>query len=198
MIIHKKMEKFSKIMNEKFYPLLGKREKTFRMMFDYLNSLNKDKYLIVETGTTRYTDNIQGDGASTIMFDLYCNTEKNGLVYTVDINPSACALVRTQTSPKTIVSLNDSVKFLATFPNPEDIDLLYLDSFDLDWNNPHPSSLHHLKELAAVYSKLKPGCLIVVDDNHNGLGKGQYVVDFLNNVNDKLFFDEYQIGYIKL
>ena len=77
-------------------------------------------------------------------------------------------------------------------------DNLILDSFDLDWNNTHPSSLHHLKELTTVYSKLKPGCLIVVDDNHNGLGKGQYVADFLSNVNDRLYFNEYQIGYIKL
>jgi hypothetical protein len=192
------MNNFSQIMDERFYPYLGKRENTFRMVFDYLNSLDKDKYLIVETGTTRYENNITDDGSSTIMFDFYCNTEKNGLVYTVDISPSACELVRSQTSPKTIVCLNDSVKFLSTFPNPEDIDLLYLDSFDLDWDNPHPSSLHHLKELTAVYSKLKPGCLIVVDDNHRGLGKGQYVVDFLNSVNDKIYFDEYQIGYIKL
>lgn len=192
------MNNFSQIMDERFYPYLGERENTFRMMFDYLNSLDKDKYLIVETGTTRLENNITGDGSSTIMFDLYCNTEKNGLVYTVDIDPSACELVRKKTSPKTMVCLNDSVKFLATFPNPEDIDLLYLDSFDLDWGNPHPSSLHHLKELTAVYSKLKSGCLIVVDDNHRGLGKGQYVVDFLNNVNDKIYFDAYQIGYIKL
>jgi hypothetical protein len=69
----------------------------------------------------------------------------------------------------------------------------------LDWDNPHLSSLHHLKELAAVYAKLKPGCLIVVDDNNNGVGKGQYVSDFLNNSNDStLLFDDYQIGYIKL
>lgn len=94
--------------------------------------------------------------------------------------------------------LDDSVKFLHGFETPEEIDLLYLDSFDLEWENPHPSSLHHLKELTAVYSKLKPGCLIVVDDNQSGLGKGQYIVDFLNNVNDKKYFDDYQIGYIKL
>ena len=71
-------------------------------------------------------------------------------------------------------------------------------TFDVDFRNPHVSALHHLKELTTVYSKLKPGCLIVVDDNHNGLGKGQYVADFLSNVNDRLYFNEYQIGYIKL
>lgn len=192
------MSTFLNVMNRDYFPYLGSRSSTFKMMFDYLDSLNKDKYLIVETGTTRHVNNIEGDGASTVMFDLYCNTEKNGTVYTVDINPQACENVRKYTSSKTIVCLNDSVKFLSVFPNPEDIDLLYLDSFDLDWSNPHPSSLHHLKELTAVYAKLKPGCLIVVDDNHDGLGKGQYVADFLNNANDKLYFSEYQIGYIKL
>jgi hypothetical protein len=192
------MDIFLQIMESKFYPYLGKREKTFKLMFEYLDSLNKDKYLIVETGTTRYYNNIEGDGASTLMFDTYCNTRKNGIVYTVDTSPSACELVREQVSSKTIVCLNDSVKFLAEFPNPENIDLLYLDSFDLDWNNPHPSSLHHMKEITAVYSRLKPGCLIVVDDNANGLGKGKYVVDFLINVGDREYFNDYQIGYIKL
>lgn len=192
------MGKFSEIMEERFYPYLKRREKTFRLIFEYLDSLNNENYLIVETGTTRYYGNIEGDGSSTVMFDLYCNSEKNGRVYSVDNDPSACKISKAQTSDKTAVCLDDSVKFLHGFETPEEIDLLYLDSFDLEWENPHPSSLHHLKELTAVYSKLKPGCLIVVDDNQSGLGKGQYVVDFLNNVNDKKYFDEYQIGYIKL
>jgi len=54
-----------------------------------------------------------------------------------------------------------------------------------------------MKELTTVYPKLKKGCLIVIDDNENGVGKGKYVAEFLDQVGDKLYFDEYQIGYIK-
>lgn len=91
------MGKFSEIMEERFYPYLGRREKTFRLIFEYLDSLNNENYLIVETGTTRYYGNIEGDGSSTVMFDLYCNSEKNGRVYSVDNDPSACKISKAQT-----------------------------------------------------------------------------------------------------
>ena len=189
------MSDFLKKFKEKYYPYLNHRSETFNKMFEYLDSLKRDKYLIVETGTTRIKGNWD-DGNSTIMFDEYCRIN-NGVNYTIDINPNCCEIARKYTSNNTIVCLNDSVKFLQSFKNPEDIDLLYLDSFDVNWNDPHPSSLHHLKELCSVYAKLKSGCLIVVDDNKNDKGKGKYVKEYLNNVGDKLLFDEYQIGYIK-
>ena len=190
-------ESFLNIFFSEYYHHLGTRNNTFRMMFEYLDSLNQDKYLIVETGTTREKDNWQ-DGNSTIMFDKYCQIN-NGTVYTIDNYPPNCETVRGFTSNNTIVCLNDSVKFLHEFPTPEKIDLLYLDSFDISWDNPHPSSLHHLKELTSIYSNLKPGCLIVVDDcNWDGnKGKGQYVEEFLWEVGAKLYFEEYQVGYIK-
>jgi len=190
------MSKFLEVFNQKYYPHLKQRKDTFKIMFEYLDSLNQDKYLIVETGTTRVKDNWD-DGNSTIMFDEYCQLN-NGIIYTIDLDPKACEVARECTSNHTIVCVNDGVKFLHEFPSPKKIDLLYLDSFDLDWGNPHPSSLHHLKELTAIYSNLKPGCLIVVDDSgHNKQGKGQYVAEFLDNVGDKLYFNQYQIGYIK-
>jgi hypothetical protein len=189
------MSKFLEIFKQQFYPYLGQRKETFRIIFEYLDNLKQDKYLIVETGTTRIKENWD-DGNSTIMFDKYCQLN-NGIIYTVDIDPQACETSRKNTGNNTIVYLGDSVKFLQTLGNPENIDLLYLDSFDVDWDNTHPSSFHHIKELCTVYAKLKSGCLIVVDDNSNGKGKGTYVFEFLNNVGDKLLFDEYQIGYIK-
>lgn len=189
------MSKFLEIFKEKYYPHLKQRRNTFKMMFEYLDNLNQDKYLIVETGTTRVKGNWD-DGNSTVMFDEYCQLN-NGITYTVDLSPKSCEVARKHTSNSTIVCVNDGVKFLNEFPSPEKIDLLYLDSFDLNWDNPHPSSLHHLKELTAIYSSLKPGCLIVVDDNANGKGKGLYVSKFLENVGDKLYFNNYQIGYIK-
>jgi predicted O-methyltransferase YrrM len=188
------MELFEK----EYAPNLGRRSYTFGQIFLYLDSLDKSNYTIVETGTTRQVDNFQGDGCSTLMFDKYVNSKNNGTVYTVDISPESCAVARSLTSNKTIVTLGDSITFLSKFHNPHNIDLLYLDSYDFDYNDPHPSSLHHLKELTAIYPKLSSGCLIVVDDNFDGgIGKGKYVRDFLNNVGDILCWDQYHLGYIK-
>lgn len=189
---------FMDIFDQEYAPILSQRSYTFGQIFMYLDSLNKDNYTIVETGTTRIVDNFAGDGCSTVMFDRYVNSKNNGVVYTVDISPESCQTARSLTSNKTIVVLGDSVSFLSKFPNPQDIDLLYLDSYDFDFNDPHPSSFHHLKELTAVYAKLRPGCIIVVDDNFGGgIGKGTYVRDFLHNVGDILCWDEYHLGFVK-
>lgn len=177
--------------------LLGKRNSTFRKMFEHLLSQKEYNFTIVETGTVRMQSNFNGDGCSTVIFDNFVQVY-GGTVYTVDINPDACALARKLTSNNTIVSINDSVSFLARFQEPEKIDLLYLDSFDFDSNNPHPSAFHHIKELTTVWAKLKVGCLIVVDDNfEDGSGKGTYINDFMRNVGARLAFDEYQLGFIK-
>lgn len=189
---------FMDIFDQEYAPILSQRSHTFGQIFMYLDSLNKDNYTIVETGTTRIVDNFAGDGCSTVMFDRYVNSKNNGVVYTVDISPESCQTARSLTSNKTIVVLGDSVSFLSKFPNPQDIDLLYLDSYDFDFNDQHPSSFHHLKELTAVYAKLRPGCIIVVDDNFGGgVGKGAYVRDFLHNVGDILCWDEYHLGFVK-
>ena len=42
--------------------------------------------------------------------------------------------------------------------------LLYLDSFDLDPDNPTPSAIHHVLELLAARPLLGPGTVVVVDD----------------------------------
>jgi hypothetical protein len=188
---------FNGLFDIKYSEILGKRASTFRKTFTYLQSLTTSNYTIVETGTVRMENNFIGDGCSTIMFDEFVSLY-GGTVYTVDIDPNACSLCRNLTSPNTIVTISDSVLFLSRFQNAHKIDLLYLDSFDFDPNNPHPSSLHHVKELAAVWASLKPGCLIVVDDNfEDGSGKGAYVKEFMLSVNAELLFDEYQLGFVK-
>ena len=81
--------------------------------------------------------------------------------------------------------------------NPStNIDLLYLDSFDINFNKPHPSMLHHIKELCAIIGRLEKGAIIVVDDNIEKSGKGGYVADFMENLGYKKIIDEYQIAWI--
>jgi predicted O-methyltransferase YrrM len=192
------IENFNEIFENEYAPILGKRAYTFRTLFRYLGNIGIDtRVTIVETGTTRYPDNFIGDGCSTILFDRFLES-RNGILYTVDIDPRACEAARSVTSQKTMVVIGDSVSFLASFSSPETIDVLYLDSYDFDVNNPHLSAFHHMKELTAIYAKLKSGCLIVVDDNfEDGVGKGMYVREFLHNVGAKLVFDDYQICFMK-
>jgi hypothetical protein len=215
------MSYFIDLFDREFGPKLANRTFTFRKMFEILESKQQSFYTIVETGCARKKDNWAGDGQSSILFDKFLNVY-DGLLHTVDLDPTACSELRKHVSQKTRISCSDSVVFLHQLVtgHPElKIDLLYLDSYDIDWSNPHPSSLHHLKELCAVKSALRPGTLIVVDDTVKTLGvlttpmpdnkfkievfkdtgligKGVYVDDFLTSIGCQRIFEGYQVGYI--
>jgi hypothetical protein len=137
------------------------------------------------------------DGASTFIFDLFVNSY-NGCVLSVDINKKNVKDAKEIVSNKTKIFQMDSVKFLWNLPKNYSIDLLYLDSFDLELDNPHPSSLHHLKELCAVIKNLK-NTIIVIDDHkvssNQKISKGAYVKDFMLQIGAKLLFENYQIGF---
>jgi hypothetical protein len=77
------------------------------------------------------------------------------------------------------------------------IDVLYLDSFDLDINNWAPSALHHIFELCAIKNALQPGSLIAVDDNlimddGNHVGKGTFVANWMARAGKKQIHQGYQ------
>jgi hypothetical protein len=81
---------------------------------------------------------------------------------------------------------------------PATVDLLYLDSFDVDWDDPHPSALHHLHELCAAMPALKPGAIVAVDDHlgeQGRLGKSKYIVPFMDSIGAAVLFEAYQIGW---
>ena len=190
--------KFSEtIFKEKYYPFLEKRKETFLKIFQYLESLNKTEYFIIETGTMRAENDIGGAGWSTKMFDEFINYY-DGTLISIDINEYFCNFAKSKTSDKTKLIASDSVLALdyLSKQNFSEIDCLYLDSFDVDFNNIHPSAFHHIKEFAAINSKLNPKSLIVVDDNLNGKGKGTYLDSYMQDIKCKKFFDEYQIAWI--
>lgn len=186
------------IFNRDYYFKLGKRRNTFQKIFEYLESLGKANPTILETGIARTKENWEGDGMSSLMFDKYIN-EVGGNFTSIDIDPSNVNFAKSELSSKSNLICSDSVIQLHKISRDEKypmIDVLYLDSFDLDWNNPIPSSFHHMKELLAIYPKIQKGTLIVVDDNANNKGKGQMVKDFMKNIGINPYFDEYQIGFI--
>jgi hypothetical protein len=191
---------FSPVFRGEFKQLLDDairpRAEAFEAMFVYLESVRKASYVIVETGCVRQDDWI--DGRATVLFDQFLQT-REGCLYSVDIDADRCAYARSQVSDRTTVINEDSVSFLYRFARGQQIDLLYLDSYDVDWNDPHESALHHLKELYAAMPALKAGSLVVVDDHLNfdgRVGKSKYIVPFMHDIGARKLFEAYQIGWI--
>jgi hypothetical protein len=165
----------------------GKRAEAFVMMINHVGKLKHP--IIVETGCARLENNYEGDGMSTLLFDRFVR-HHGGEFYSVDINPENVEFARKNVGPNTCVTCSDSVKFLWEFKKP--IDLLYLDSFDFDMNDPHPSSLHHILELTAIMPFLRPGTMIAVDDNFDDVGKGGYVKQFFDLLGKERLYTGYQ------
>lgn len=64
-------------------------------------------------------------------------------------------------------AVDDSVNFLSNFEIPppyESVSLAYLDSWDLNLENPAPAMEHGLREWHALLPLLAPGSIVVVDD----------------------------------
>lgn len=202
-------------------PRLQIREVSFRKIFEHLDSLDKP-VSIVETGCVRMADNWAGDGQSTILFDTYASTRPGSVVHTVDLNPAATAACVALVSNAVTVYTGDSVVVLRTIAralkaNNTTVDLLYLDSFDLDVNNPTPSAVHHLKELVSIADVATTKTLVVVDDcpstaqvvaiepgKYNIIstptigGKGMYVAEYAKQIGATLSFCHYQVGWTGL
>ena len=175
---------------------LGKRGPTFQKIFEYLETLEKP--VIVETGTYREANNYEGDGCSTLLFDQYVAAH-GGVLWSVDNDHMACKLAAAATD-HAIVMWSDSVEFLSTLQG--EIDLLYLDSYNIiNWLDDWAPAAHHLKELFAARHCLKPGTLVVIDDNivtpqGKRLGKGRLVYELINSLGGEPYFDDYQVGWI--
>jgi cephalosporin hydroxylase len=131
---------------------------------------------IVETGCARQPDNWAGDGQSTLVWDwLLDNLGGTGL--SMDINEANCHAAAAQVKHVKIACV-DSVVGLRVIVQPETIDFLYLDSYDLTETIDSPT--HHLAELTSVYPRLPSGCIIAVDDCvTEQYGKHRFVRDFL-------------------
>ena len=151
---------------------LGKRHEAFAAIAELL----PEGCHIIETGTVRQIDNWEGDGQSTIVWDTLA-TNLGGTVTTIDINPIGAELVAELELQATTAIVGNSLDVIPTLTGHAD--LLYLDSFDVDFENPLPAAAHHLSELMAALNLLAPGSLVAVDDNQDDQGKGSEVAWFL-------------------
>lgn len=146
-----------------------------------LEKLKNQPALIIETGSSAWGVN------SSVLFDNYVNSF-GGEFQTVDLRLHPMLKLKGKLSPKSTLNCDNSVNFLKrwSLKNPnKKIDLLYLDSWDVVWNNPDPSGLHGLAEYLVAAKHLKKGSLLLIDDTPSS------EKFFLSNISDKNAFSEY-------
>ena len=169
---------------------LWARFPAFCILEQGLLSLNRS-VTIVETGGLRTIGNTTGDGNSTYLWhDIVMRT--GGNVTSIDIDPQCAVHCRQEFYQKVIPITMDSVEALANLDAP--IDLLYLDSRDVDFDNDSAAAFHALIECLTAYQKVNVGGFIAVDDNKNGRGKGRLIAEFADLHNWICEHD----GYVKI
>lgn len=120
--------------------------------------MHQESAIILETGPSAWGTN------SSLLFDSYVNSF-GGSFESVDIRLQPSIVLRVQCSSNSSFYCNDSVSFLNQWSkNNHQVDLVYLDSWDVDWDNPIPSAMHGLSEYLAIAPSLLPGSLLLVDD----------------------------------
>ncbi|WP_113596604.1 class I SAM-dependent methyltransferase [Novacetimonas cocois] len=178
-----------------FKPRLARRADSFELMFDRLSGRRAP--FILETGCLRVGGNWEGDGQSTFQFDSFVR-DVGGSVISIDITPDSIESARRACSGATSLILNDSVAALhmLSLRCGAPVDLIYLDSFDLDHANPMPSAIHHIMELTAVRPLIGPDTLLCIDDYNVGDlgpgGKGLLVDRFMKTIRAEVLYDGYQ------
>jgi hypothetical protein len=121
--------------------------------------------------------------------------------------------------PATQLICDDSVSFFTNWSKTHDVcNVIYLDSFDLDFYNPQPSGNHGLAEYKSLMPVIKKNTLLLIDDtpinpywldtrnnlyndmcdyyinnNYTLPGKGMYILNEITNAN-KLIHN-YQVLY---
>jgi predicted O-methyltransferase YrrM len=83
----------------------------------------------------------------------------------VDLRPDPSIQLSGKLSKNTELSIGDSVEFLQSlYDNKESVDLIYLDSYDVNWENPEPAELHGEAEFKIAMELARVGGIILIDD----------------------------------
>lgn len=176
-----------------------------------LQNIAHDKPNIVETGTSAYgTD-------SSRLFDSFVRSF-GGKFFSVDINTYPSKLLRVAKSRYSKFFVMDSVAFLERIQDltgESSFHLFYLDSWDVDWNDPIPSANHGQREIESIKPLLFPGTILVIDDTPNSInwiplaqwksaekfkedfgvlpGKGAFYKNVLKDINYEVLHHEYNL-----
>lgn len=175
------------------------RSRGYRLIFELLLQQKSTGFEIIETGTVRNPMNWK-DGNSGFLFSELARAH-GGKVQSVDVDQAAVDRANNFIGGEWYTSFcSDSVAWLAQQQNLDQIDLFYLDSYDVEWLNDSPSADHHLREFQTIEPFIKPGAVVAIDDNAYLLdgrrtGKGRAIVEYLADKNIVPLYDQYQIIY---
>ncbi len=127
-----------------------------------LEKLNNKEATIVETGSSAWGSN------SSLLFDSYVNSF-GGKFCSVDIRIEPCITLKSLCSSNSTFFCDDSVSFLKKMltKNPSlKIDLVYLDSYDVNWDDSLAAALYGFQEFMVLLPSLieNKGSLLLVDD----------------------------------
>ena len=144
------------------------RVKFYEYVIPKLVAKNKPIY-VLETGAMWLPLKDNSGAFTLVMADLIKNVT-GGKIYSVDISP-----INIEKSKKNTEGFHEAIEFVVSdsvtyIKNLSDefaasLDLVYLDSYDFSFPDPHPSAQHHLDELEAVYNRLNDDCGVGIDDN---------------------------------
>jgi hypothetical protein len=124
-----------------------------------LELLNCKHANIIETGSSAWGVN------SSMLFDSYVNSF-GGTFTTVDMRLVPLVTLKGRVTNRSSLHCNDSVLFLEKIAKAAiRLDLVYLDSWDVDWSNPLPAGYHGLKEFLTILPLLSASHgILLVDD----------------------------------
>lgn len=174
------------------------RSQGFEIIVNELFSIKDKNFQIIETGTVRNPNNWKDGNSGFIFAELV--RMFGGYVRSVDIDKTAVESANGFIPRSYFESFcSDSLIWLKSLDNKEDIDLFYLDSYDVKWLNDTASATHHLEEFKIIEPYLQ-NCIVAIDDNaylENGkrTGKGRAIFEYLENKGINPIWDEYQIIY---
>ena len=169
---------------------LRQRAEAFQYLFDHCPKTP----VIVETGSLRSPGNVSGDGNATMLFDEL--TASTGIVHSLDIDASCGENIAKHCGRQVVFHEGDSVKSLLELHGVfGKIDILYIDSLDVDFEHDELAARHALHEVQAAVLLLKKSSLVAVDDNDEfGRGKGRLVAEYAELKGWPLVVD----GYVKV
>jgi len=169
-------------------------DRQFDVIFGELEKLNLEKYYICETGCIRSLTQFDWQGNFTILANNFLEFH-DGIIYTCNIDSDAINLCKDLSKTKT--SLMDSILFLSTLNEINEINLFYLDSMDIDKHNPVPSIKHHYDEfLTLIKNRTHGNFYLVIDDNiSDNIQKGYYINKLMTKLNIIPLLHSYQTMY---
>jgi hypothetical protein len=183
---------------------------TFKKLFEQMNGMKNAH--ILESGIASAGIN------STYLFNEYVR-KYGGFFWSVDINSQLVKKHQGNMCPATQLICDDSVSFFKKWSKSHDVvNVIYLDSYDLDFYDPTPSAKHGLAEYNSLIPVIKKDTLLLIDDtplnpywldsrdklyhdmtayysnNKNTMpGKGMLVLNEITNAN--ILLHNYQVLY---